>query len=88
MSALRVYSGYRRPGADGVKLLEISPSEPLGDARDSMYWSSANVERWIDLGRKDALAVVDGAPARAACSSASFDIFGVECLGSIALGGE
>jgi NTE family protein len=66
VSALRVYSGYRRPGADGVKLLEISPSEPLGDARDSMYWSSANVERWIDLGRRDALAVVDGAPARAA----------------------
>jgi NTE family protein len=64
--ALRAYSGYQRPAAEGVKLLDISPSERLGDARDSMYWTRENAERWIELGRRDALAVMEGIPARAA----------------------
>jgi NTE family protein len=64
--ALRAYSGYTRPAASGVKLIEISPSERLGDARDSMYWTRENAERWIDLGRKDTLALIERIPARAA----------------------
>jgi hypothetical protein len=64
--ALRAYSGYQRPAANGVKVVDISPSERLGDARDSMYWTRENAERWIELGRRDTLAVMEGIPARAA----------------------
>jgi NTE family protein len=53
--ALRAYSGYKRPSTEGVKLIDISPSERLGDERDSIYWTRSNAERWIELGRRDTL---------------------------------
>ncbi len=56
VSALRAFSGYKRPATDGVRVIDISPSERLGDIRASVYWRRDNAERWIDRGRKDALA--------------------------------
>jgi predicted acylesterase/phospholipase RssA len=53
--ALRAYSGYTRPSTEGVKLVDISPSERLGDERDAIYWTRSNAERWIELGRRDTL---------------------------------
>jgi len=35
-----------------VKLIE--PSEPLGALRDTICWSHSNIERWIELGERDA----------------------------------
>lgn len=51
---LRAYSGYRPPDCAGVRLVDISPAAGLGSARDSMYWSRSNTERWIEQGRQDA----------------------------------
>lgn len=36
-------------------MIDISPSDRLGDERESVYWTRSNAERWIELGRKDAL---------------------------------
>jgi len=43
----------RRPGA-GLQVNLIEPSEQLGSLRDTVCWSHSNVERWIELGRRDA----------------------------------
>lgn len=51
---LQVCSGYSRHGCEQVEVLEISPSEPLGTYRDTMFWSATNVQRWLELGRSDA----------------------------------
>jgi predicted acylesterase/phospholipase RssA len=50
---LRAYAGYRPPSPEGIRVVEISPAQRLGTARDSMYWSRKNAEYWIEAGRKD-----------------------------------
>jgi hypothetical protein len=50
----RLYGGYRNSPLGHVDIVDISPAKPLGAARDTIYWSRANTERWIALGRKDA----------------------------------
>jgi predicted acylesterase/phospholipase RssA len=56
---LRAYSGYRRPDMSGVSVVEISPSKPLGGARDSAIWNPEKARAWIDLGRIDAKAAAN-----------------------------
>lgn len=36
-----------------VNFTLISPSEPLGDANDAVFWKHENIERWIALGERD-----------------------------------
>ena len=33
----------------------ISPSETLGDMHDAVIWKRENIERWINLGKQDAV---------------------------------
>jgi NTE family protein len=54
MSAARRVSGHRDGPLDHVSIVEINPSERLGTARDTIYWSKENADRWISLGRRDA----------------------------------
>ena len=51
---LSAYAGYRAPEPKGVTVTEINPSARLGPVIDSVIWSRANADRWIDLGRTDA----------------------------------
>jgi predicted acylesterase/phospholipase RssA len=51
---LSAYAGYRPPKVGALEVLEITPSARLGPVLDSVYWSRANADRWIDLGRRDA----------------------------------
>jgi NTE family protein len=44
----------------------IEPSEHLGDANDAVFWNLENIDRWIDLGRRDAARVCTAAFAGAA----------------------
>jgi NTE family protein len=44
--------GHRYPA--GLDLTIISPSEFLGDANDAVFWKRANIERWVELGERDA----------------------------------
>jgi predicted acylesterase/phospholipase RssA len=41
-----------------VEVIEIAPSERIGTLRQSIEWSRERSERWIDLGRRDARAVI------------------------------
>jgi NTE family protein len=41
-----------------LDLTLISPSEPLGDANDAVFWKRENIERWVALGRRDAMRIL------------------------------
>jgi hypothetical protein len=41
-----------------VYVLEIQPGRRLGSARDTLRWTRANIERWLDQGAADALRAV------------------------------
>lgn len=36
-----------------LDLMVVSPSEPLGDANDAVFWKRENIRRWVDLGARD-----------------------------------
>lgn len=38
-----------------LDLTIISPSGTLGDANDAVFWNRGNVERWVEMGTRDAL---------------------------------
>jgi NTE family protein len=42
-----------------LDLTVISPSETLGDANDAVFWKAENVERWIELGMRDAVRALE-----------------------------
>jgi NTE family protein len=44
---------YRRQPVPGLQVVSIVPSERLGSLRDSIVWSRAKIERWIELGERD-----------------------------------
>jgi NTE family protein len=49
----RIMKPPRRYPAD-LDLTVISPSETLGSAADGAVWKRANIDRWIELGMRDA----------------------------------
>ena len=53
-AAARLYSRHRDSPLDQVEIVDISPTTPLGSARDTVYWSRQNTERWISSGKRDA----------------------------------
>ncbi|HUS04721.1 MAG TPA: patatin-like phospholipase family protein [Bryobacteraceae bacterium] len=53
-NAGRLYSRQRKTIVDRLEVVDISPAEPLGTARDSIRWTRQNAERWIAMGQKDA----------------------------------
>jgi predicted acylesterase/phospholipase RssA len=56
VKTLQACGRYTPASANGRTVIDIDPSRPLGGPKDSMYWSRANAQRWIDEGRQDALA--------------------------------
>ncbi|MEJ7606169.1 MAG: patatin-like phospholipase family protein [Bryobacteraceae bacterium] len=56
IQAARRFGGYHPPSSEGTFLVQIEPSRTLGSAKDAMYWTRANADRWIELGRADAIA--------------------------------
>lgn len=44
---------WRRPPSLALEVVSIVPSERLGSVRDSIIWSRARAERWIELGERD-----------------------------------
>jgi NTE family protein len=51
--ALKVLRARPRLPA-GMESIVIQPREPLGDMRSGLLWKRENIERWIDLGFRDA----------------------------------
>jgi NTE family protein len=54
----------RRRYPPKLDLTIISPSETLGDTDDAVYWKRANIERWVDMGTRDARRVLSPDAAR------------------------
>lgn len=54
---VRLFTPARRFSRD-VEITIVSPSETLGGIDDAVFWKRANVERWIDLGMRDAARVL------------------------------
>ena len=42
------------PVPDHIKVTVISPSEEMGNAHDAVIWKQSNIERWLELGMRDA----------------------------------
>jgi predicted acylesterase/phospholipase RssA len=53
MKAAKTFRPRRRHRPD-IELTIISPSEVLGNANDAVFWSRANIDRWIAMGMRDA----------------------------------
>jgi NTE family protein len=47
----------KRPGA-ALEVIRIEPRAPLGTLHDALVWNANNVERWIEMGERDALAAL------------------------------
>lgn len=41
-----------------LDLTIVSPSGTLGDANDAVFWKRENIERWVDMGMRDAAAAL------------------------------
>jgi hypothetical protein len=48
----------RRHFPPEVEIITIAPSEPLGNSDAAVFWKRENIERWIDLGYRDARRVL------------------------------
>jgi NTE family protein len=49
-----------RPPRSPLEVITITPSERLGSLHDALYWSRANMEKWIDLGERDGKRALQG----------------------------
>lgn len=68
ISLAHTFKPRRRYPAD-LDLTVISPSEPLGDADAAVFWKRPNIERWVDLGLRDAArALTEPAAVRSAAA--------------------
>jgi predicted acylesterase/phospholipase RssA len=61
-AALRVVHAVGRKPAQvsGIEVVEIGPRAPLGSVRESLFWSSENMHRWIRQGEDDAELICPG----------------------------
>ena len=48
----------RRQYPADMDLTMVSPSENLGDTDDAVFWKRSNIERWVDMGMRDATAAL------------------------------
>jgi len=53
--SFRVIFGHHPPLPSGVSLRTILPSQELGSINDAIKWKRENVDRWIELGSRDAV---------------------------------
>ncbi|MCC7496065.1 MAG: patatin-like phospholipase family protein [Bryobacterales bacterium] len=44
----------------GIELVRIRPAGQLGSMRDTLVWKRENVERWMEMGRRDASGALAG----------------------------
>ncbi len=53
---VRSLSRFRPVVPENIEIIEIAPAGVLGSGRDTLCWSRSNAEKWIERGRRDALA--------------------------------
>lgn len=54
VDAFRFVFGHKPPLPAGVEVGTLAPSARLGSLRDAIEWREANIERWLELGERDA----------------------------------
>lgn len=52
----RMIFGHNPPLDPGIELTMILPGCRLGSMHDALHWNASNIEKWIQQGRRDALA--------------------------------
>ncbi len=58
VDAFRFAFGHQPPVPAGVEVGTLAPSVRLGSLRDALEWREANIERWLELGARDAEAAL------------------------------
>ena len=53
---VRSFSRFRPTPPAGLDMVKIAPAAPLGSGVAALCWSKENALRWIEMGRRDALA--------------------------------
>jgi len=53
---VKAFSRFRPVLRTGLDVLTIAPTAALGTGLDALYWTPENNERWIQQGRRDAIA--------------------------------
>jgi NTE family protein len=48
----------RRQYPEDLDLTVVTPSGYLGDANDAVFWKKENIERWVEMGRRDTAAAL------------------------------
>jgi len=56
VAVVRSLSRFRPVAPQGLEVIRIAPPGLLGSGRAAICWSRENAERWIEQGRRDALA--------------------------------
>ena len=46
-----------RTASAALKVTRLEPSRPLGSLRDAVVWNASNIERWMEMGRRDASSI-------------------------------
>ena len=57
VGGVRVFSRFRAVVPPSLQAVTVSPGRLLGPPLDCIFWKRKNVERWIEQGEKDALAL-------------------------------
>jgi NTE family protein len=65
ISVAHVFKRARRYPPD-LDVSVIFPSEKLGSQDDAIFWKRSNIDRWVDLGTRDAAALIKTRNARCA----------------------
>jgi NTE family protein len=57
VGAMRMLSPFRPEGATGIEIIRLAPPKLLGRPLESIYWTRANAEAWIQAGEEQAAAI-------------------------------
>jgi NTE family protein len=62
VGAMKLLSPFRARVPESMEVVRIAPPGLLGAPREAIYWKRSNIERWIQEGERDALAVKHSIP--------------------------
>jgi hypothetical protein len=54
---MRMISPFRAPVPPGIEVIRLGPPKLLGKPLESIYWTRANAEAWIQAGEEQAAAI-------------------------------
>src|SRR5207253_1674377 len=55
VGAIRAISRFKPTVPESIQVIQIAPQEALGSAKEALYWTRENTDRWIAQGLADRL---------------------------------